>query len=574
MKANENIRADKALNLVGNILGDFNRDDLGGAESKGDAQDMADNMKEQYGSAFEKRRAMLAQKLGGGGTEKLARVQQRAEALQSEATTLFGSVNTTDEALQLMRSNPKFLQSVNKQVFSSIEDLIKGVHLPGIADKKDWGSYRIWNMAVKRFVREPRMQVEVTDCVRIEIRDIELEFEHFDFELDRRVFPKVKDKGKGAISCNCWAGLEFEIGMDAQKKIEVKRIEADVTIDALPMSVVKCNHKHVFKTLMKMFQKKGKVAAQDEIRQKVKEKIPVIRDKVQALFQQFGGKEKLNEMSQAAKTEAEPCAEDDDDSDYASSESDISDDEDDGGEYKRLVVDVGYGTTKYGFAGADNITPNVLRNTADDDRKYVHAITREKMNLMNVNWEQIENMWEWIFESGLKVDSDDCTVVSTVSPYGPREYPEKLAEMLFETHEVPGIYLGVPAVFCLFAQGKTTGVVVDSGECITSTIPVYDGIPITSAVKQTNFGGRDISKYIEGHLQMHGINVQSVADLDVVDKIKKSVCTCGPANTEHGESFLMPDGREVQIDEHFPVAISNNPSAMHSSGMPFRQLPQ
>ena len=52
------------------------------------------------------------------------------------------------------------------------------------------------------------------------------------------------------------------------------------------------------------------------------------------------------------------------------------------------------------------------------------------------------------------------------------QYPEKLAELLFETHEVQRLYLGLAGIFSHYAKGKTTGLVVDSGECITSTIPV------------------------------------------------------------------------------------------------------
>ena len=250
----------------------------------------------------------------------------------------------------------------------------------------------------------------------------------------------------------------------------------------------------------------------------------------------------------------EPQAEDaGSDGDYTASESDDDDDDNDDGEYRRLVVDIGYGTTQYGLAGNDNITPKCLRNTHDNEGKYAHAINRSKLDLMNVNWEQMESMWEWIFEKDLKVESDECCVISTVSPYGPRAYAEKLAEMLFETHEVPGIYLGVPAVFCLYAQGMTTGVVVDSGECITSAIPVYDGIPIASAAKQLNFGGRDISAYLERHLQTRGVDVKSLADLNIVDTIKKEVCVCGvPADDGH-ETYEMPDGKKIEIDADFPV---------------------
>ena len=48
----------------------------------------------------------------------------------------------------------------------------------------------------------------------------------------------------------------------------VDKFRADVTIDQLPMQIIKCNHKKIFKTLLKMFQKKGKEGVQEEISKK------------------------------------------------------------------------------------------------------------------------------------------------------------------------------------------------------------------------------------------------------------------------------------------------------------------
>ena len=56
--------------------------------------------------------------------------------------------------MAIIKSNPQFLEQVNKAVFSTVEDLITGVTLPDIAGSKDWGDYKVMNMKVKRFVRD------------------------------------------------------------------------------------------------------------------------------------------------------------------------------------------------------------------------------------------------------------------------------------------------------------------------------------------------------------------------------------------------------------------------------------
>lgn len=109
---------------------------------------------------------------------------------------------------------------------------------------------------------------------------------------------------------------------------------------------------------------------------------------------------------------------------------------------------------------------------------------------MAIDWEAVEALWGRMFggedcehakECGIK--AENTYVSSTISPFGPRSYPEDMAELLFETFGVQGTYFAVPSILSLYSTGKTTGVVLDSGECITSCIPVIDGFVVQSAVR-------------------------------------------------------------------------------------------
>ena len=46
---------------------------------------------------------------------------------------------------------------------------------------------------------------------------------------------------------------------------------------------------------------------------------------------------------------------------------------------------------------------------------------------------------------------------------------------MFEKYNVPAFYLVKNAVLAAFANGRSTGIVVDSGATHTSAVPVYDG---------------------------------------------------------------------------------------------------
>lgn len=61
---------------------------------------------------------------------------------------------------------------------------------------------------------------------------------------------------------------------------------------------------------------------------------------------------------------------------------------------------------------------------------------------------------------------------------------------------VPHFYLANQSVLALFAAGKTTGLVVDCGAGISSSVPVYEGYAIPHAIKLNNFAGNDLDIFL------------------------------------------------------------------------------
>jgi len=81
----------------------------------------------------------------------------------------------------------------------------------------------------------------------------------------------------------------------------------------------------------------------------------------------------------------------------------------------------------------------------------------------------------------------------TEPPLNPPENREYTAEIMFETFNVPGLYIGVQAVLALAASiaskskkqvaNALTGTVIDIGDGVTHVIPVSDGYVIGSSIK-------------------------------------------------------------------------------------------
>ena len=70
----------------------------------------------------------------------------------------------------------------------------------------------------------------------------------------------------------------------------------------------------------------------------------------------------------------------------------------------------------------------------------------------------------------------------------------------FSEFKVPKLYLGNQAVLSLFATGRTTGTVVDSGDGITHTVPIYEGYALPFATTDIPICGRDLTKFMHDML--------------------------------------------------------------------------
>jgi actin-related protein len=74
------------------------------------------------------------------------------------------------------------------------------------------------------------------------------------------------------------------------------------------------------------------------------------------------------------------------------------------------------------------------------------------------------------------------------------------------------MYLAVQAVLSLYASGRTTGVVVHSGEGVSHAVPIYKGYAVTHAIRRLTLGGRDLTDYLTRMLTERGYFLDQTAD--------------------------------------------------------------
>ena len=112
------------------------------------------------------------------------------------------------------------------------------------------------------------------------------------------------------------------------------------------------------------------------------------------------------------------------------------------------------------------------------------------------NWDDMEKIWHHTFYNELRVAPEEHPVLLTEAPLNPKANRERMTQIMFETFNVPALYVALPAFLSLFASGRTTGIVLDCGAGVTYAAPIYEGCIIAHGLLRLDLGGSDLTAWM------------------------------------------------------------------------------
>ena len=122
---------------------------------------------------------------------------------------------------------------------------------------------------------------------------------------------------------------------------------------------------------------------------------------------------------------------------------------------------------------------------------------------------------------------------------------------MFETFSVPAIYIALQGVLSLYSSGRTTGIVLDSGDSMSQAVPIYEGYALPHAALTVNHAGSDLTDYLVKLLTERGYSFTTTAEREIVRDIKEKLCyvSCNfhkeMSRKISSKSYTLPDGQII-----------------------------
>ena len=223
-----------------------------------------------------------------------------------------------------------------------------------------------------------------------------------------------------------------------------------------------------------------------------------------------------------------------------------------------IVIDNGSSSIKCGFSGEEapkSIFTNVISPSTDKvgDESLEDNVSPIEHGIIT-NFDLMEKIWDHTFSRELKVPQEERNILTSDSALSPKINREKMTQIMFEKFNVQGLFICIRPILSMYCVGKTSALVLESGDDVTQTVPINEGYYFPYSITKSNLGGKMVTNFLMEKLKKNN-DENLLSEIKKNSKIiKEKLCRVSlnyedelKDENSNEIKYKLPDGKETDF---------------------------
>jgi len=179
------------------------------------------------------------------------------------------------------------------------------------------------------------------------------------------------------------------------------------------------------------------------------------------------------------------------------------------------------------------------------------------------NWNDMEKILHHTFYNEFRVAPEENPVLLMEVPLNPKTNRERITQVMFVIFIVPATYVATQAVLSLYVSGRTTGLVMDCGDGVLLTVPIYERYALPRAILHWDLAGRDLTLYLMKISSEREYSFTTTEEREIGRGVKENLCYIALDNdtelkstaesSDKKQTHMLSDGNIITVAPNVSV---------------------